>query len=512
MSINKVTDLSSLSSITGKEQIPVLKDGKSYATDIDKIFAAASQDVHKYTCPIEKDKWCRVAKIRNNTYASSHLVTLMFGQNSQSNIYNLLVNTGHRTGNILLLGGNRYTSNAYVDVRLLESELDQYTYYVEVRNPYKYEESQSPTIACVVIARCLDNNNAGFTPITTLTIIDDEPDEITKLDEIIADTRATRFINVRADNKVISKQYESSASSSVPPILTQSDALCVNLNADLLDGKHASEFSTFKTGYDENNVWDNANNIGYRNTAVQSDDNNCAYVKVIRPGVTLRKGGAIVSALSNNANSTSFGNNSSSLNYGLASAPYAVSAGFNTVSANYAETSFGEFNKTSQYSSFAKDSLEASRETTLFSVGNGQSDSNRHNAFDVRCDGSVYVSDVDGPGSTHYDKDMFRVQDLIKHYRFYTGVNRLSSLQNIPIDKHLCTASAYNDQTVTLSSTNIAAGYEVHLIIQNTGQSDIEITLPTNCVCATDTIMINAGKYGEISFLSDGVNIYARGA
>lgn len=510
MSITKVTDLSTLSSITGKEQISVVKDGKSYATDIDKIIEAASTDVHKYVCPIEKDKWCRVAKINAYNSMSSHLVTLTFSQTNQSNIYNLLINTGHQSGNILLLGGNGYTQNLYINVRLMVSGSDASKFFIEVKQPYQFNEDFG--LLCHVTSICLNDYPQAFIPITSLTIIDDEPDELIKRDEIIADTKATRFINVRADNKVISRQYESSASSSIPPILTQSDALCVNLNADMLDGKHASDFSTLSTGYDENNVWDTVNNIGYRNTAVLSDDDSHAYVKMPRPGVTLRKGGAIVSALSNNANSTAFGNNSSSLNYGLASAPYAVSAGFNTVSANYAEASFGEYNKTSQYSVSASDSLEASRETTLFSIGNGQSDTNRHNAFDVRCDGTVYVADVDGPGSTHYDKDMFRVQDLIKHYRFYTDVNRVSSLQNIPIDKHLCTATAYNDQSVTLSSTSIPSGYEVHLIIENTGQSDIEITLPTDCVCATDTIMIDAGKYGEISFLSDGVSIYARGA
>jgi hypothetical protein len=50
---------------------------------------------------------------------------------------------------------------------------------------------------------------------------------------------------------------------------------------------------------------------------------------------------------------------------------------------------------------------------TLFSIGNGGNNTVRHNAFEVKLNGDIYIPDTDYPDTTSYTtKPMRRLQDL----------------------------------------------------------------------------------------------------
>lgn len=51
---------------------------------------------------------------------------------------------------------------------------------------------------------------------------------------------------------------------------------------------------------------------------------------------------------------------------------------------------------------------------TLFSVGNGSSDSARHNAFEIRQNGDIYIADTNDASTTnYYQKPMIKLQDAL---------------------------------------------------------------------------------------------------
>lgn len=108
---------------------------------------------------------------------------------------------------------------------------------------------------------------------------------------------------------------------------------------------------------------------------------------------------------------------------------------------------------------------------------------------------------------------------------FYIGHNPSGStpiytLANIPKTKRLVivtltgTTTAYNN--VSISGGSLPDGYEVHVMIKNTTSSDVTITYPTASPYVNTTndtgFVIKTNGTGELNFISDGTNIYMRGA
>lgn len=77
-----------------------------------------------------------------------------------------------------------------------------------------------------------------------------------------------------------------------------------------------------------------------------------------------------------------------------------------TVANNTSEHASGKYN-ISLFGSYAF----GESGNTLFSVGNGN-DSLRHNALDIRQDGSIYIADLSG-GTNYYDRPMIKLQDAL---------------------------------------------------------------------------------------------------
>lgn len=83
--------------------------------------------------------------------------------------------------------------------------------------------------------------------------------------------------------------------------------------------------------------------------------------------------------------------------------------GRGTSASNESEHASGRYNiSTSASTTFGNSG------NTLFSVGNGITPSKRHNAFEIRQNGDIYIVDVDnGSGDTYDTKGMLRLQDCL---------------------------------------------------------------------------------------------------
>jgi len=85
-------------------------------------------------------------------------------------------------------------------------------------------------------------------------------------------------------------------------------------------------------------------------------------------------------------------------------------SGYDNKSLNDHESSFGQYNVSTTNSSAFGDSGN-----TLFSVGNGVSDNERHNAFEIRQNGDIYIPDTkDTPTAIFWwQKPMIKLQDAL---------------------------------------------------------------------------------------------------
>lgn len=95
---------------------------------------------------------------------------------------------------------------------------------------------------------------------------------------------------------------------------------------------------------------------------------------------------------------------------------------------------------------------------------------------------------------------------------YYDGVNTITSLTSVPTDKRLVVVSISADETITLDGS-IDTGRELHIIINNTGSSDISASLTSseNYITITEfPITVKAGGYAEINVISDGNKYYFR--
>lgn len=79
--------------------------------------------------------------------------------------------------------------------------------------------------------------------------------------------------------------------------------------------------------------------------------------------------------------------------------------GYRVSTQNYAEFGYGQYNTSRK----ASTSFGVSG-NTLFTIGNGDSTSARHNAFEIRENGDIYIPDTNSSG-TYYQKPMIKLQD-----------------------------------------------------------------------------------------------------
>ena len=104
------------------------------------------------------------------------------------------------------------------------------------------------------------------------------------------------------------------------------------------------------------------------------------------------------------------------------------STGMGCEAKNVYEFACGYYNK-SNYNTYEKEevarNLRGDVYNTLFSIGNGLDENTRHNAFEVKQAGWIYISDVYGAGSANgYDKPMKCIQTELKNAAVKTEVDK----------------------------------------------------------------------------------------
>ena len=105
-----------------------------------------------------------------------------------------------------------------------------------------------------------------------------------------------------------------------------------------------------------------------------------------------------------------------------------------------------------------------------------------------------------------------KIDELESDLSYYNGHNTISSLTSLPITKRLCIATISSSQTLGIGG-QLVDGKEIHVIIKNNSSNTITITIPSSMVnMNNENLEIDSGKYGEINLVSDGTNIYYRGA
>lgn len=94
---------------------------------------------------------------------------------------------------------------------------------------------------------------------------------------------------------------------------------------------------------------------------------------------------------------------------------------------------------------------------------------------------------------------------------YHNGVNTVTSLTGIPVDKKLVIANISANATLSLSS-GLPVG-EIHIIVNNNATSNITITLPSDTTykhLSGNTLTISAESTNEINIIYDGTNYYTR--
>lgn len=82
-------------------------------------------------------------------------------------------------------------------------------------------------------------------------------------------------------------------------------------------------------------------------------------------------------------------------------------------SINSCEIAGGYYNKSNKDTSTGNTEWTWSGDKTAFSIGNGDSNGTRHNAIDIRQDGSIYIADTSYQGDP-WDAPMINLQDSVK--------------------------------------------------------------------------------------------------
>ena len=132
-----------------------------------------------------------------------------------------------------------------------------------------------------------------------------------------------------------------------------------------------------------------------------------------------------------------------------ANGDYSHSEGHYTRTTNESEHSSGGYNNSVSASTTWGDSGN-----TLFSVGNGKSSSARHNAFEIRQNGDIYIADTNDTSTTnYYEKPMIKLQDALGGGSSYTAGDGIDITNDVISVTGKVDTSAITT-TITSSSTD----------------------------------------------------------
>lgn len=99
--------------------------------------------------------------------------------------------------------------------------------------------------------------------------------------------------------------------------------------------------------------------------------------------------------------------------------------------------------------------------------------------------------------------------ELLKWHSYNNSVSSTTSVSTIPVNARLCIVNTTSGGTFG-GTSSITKGQELHVIINNNGSSKITVNIPSTYKCDVDSIDIEAGKFGEVNCMTDGISIYCK--
>lgn len=99
--------------------------------------------------------------------------------------------------------------------------------------------------------------------------------------------------------------------------------------------------------------------------------------------------------------------------------------------------------------------------------------------------------------------------ELLKWHSYNNSVSSTTSVSTIPVNARLCIVNTTSGGTFG-GTASITKGQELHVIINNNGSSKITVNIPSTYKCDVESIDIEAGKFGEVNCITDGISIYCR--
>ena len=98
----------------------------------------------------------------------------------------------------------------------------------------------------------------------------------------------------------------------------------------------------------------------------------------------------------------------------IANGYYSHAEGYKTSAKGHRSHAEGEGTIANNQAEHAEGMWNVSNSDTLSSIGNGKDDANRHNAFEVKKDGTIYISDVNAEGED-FKKPMVNLQETLEN-------------------------------------------------------------------------------------------------
>lgn len=136
--------------------------------------------------------------------------------------------------------------------------------------------------------------------------------------------------------------------------------------------------------------------------------------------------------------------------------------------------------------------------------------------IDAKLDTKLNIADAEATYIAKEEGKGLSTNDFNNTYKdaitWIEDFNSVSTLVNIPCTKRLVIANIAVSETMSISAA-IPKGREMHIIIKNTSNSDITVTLPTGNSYINlegNSFVITSSSYAEVNIIADKLNSYVR--
>lgn len=132
---------------------------------------ATTRDILRWNCNVGRNIWSRVLYISGFVEG---VLSISLSQNSQTLEYEYHIGTGYSSAYIAQIGSSGFSTNSEIKVRIMRHSSSAVQYYVEVYNPYVYNNSSYTQAYLEFEQYSRQPGTNTVTPVTVLTGADDD--------------------------------------------------------------------------------------------------------------------------------------------------------------------------------------------------------------------------------------------------------------------------------------------------------------------------------------------------